>query len=41
MKYPDRDTVPFAEGLRIVDHLVATGYWPPDADRVADRVADR
>ncbi|MFE7492820.1 hypothetical protein ACFVVU_19050 [Kitasatospora sp. NPDC057965] len=35
--YPDRDTAPLAEALRIVGHIVATGSWPPDTPRVADR----
>ncbi|MFF7453350.1 hypothetical protein [Kitasatospora sp. NPDC008115] len=36
-EYPDQDTVPLAEVLRIVEHVVATGSWPADAARVADR----
>ncbi|MFE2108495.1 hypothetical protein ACFXAF_21925 [Kitasatospora sp. NPDC059463] len=36
-EYPDQETVPLAEALRIVEHIVATGSWPPDAAWVADR----
>jgi len=34
--YPDRDTVPLDEAFRVVAHIVATGSWPVDANRVAD-----
>lgn len=36
-EYPDRDTVPLAEGLRIVECIVGTGAWPADARWVVDR----
>lgn len=36
-EYPDADTVPIAEGLRIVDHVLRTGGWPDDAPWVSDR----
>ncbi|WEO98109.1 hypothetical protein A6P39_031050 [Streptomyces sp. FXJ1.172] len=29
--YPDEDTAPFDEALRIVRHLIATGVPPADA----------
>ncbi|WP_425247803.1 hypothetical protein [Streptomyces sp. NEAU-NA10] len=35
--YPDADTVPLAEALRIVGHLLATGTPPPDAAWSIDR----
>ena len=36
-EYPDADTVPLDEALRIAAHIVAKGTWPPDARWVADR----
>ncbi|ACU35863.1 hypothetical protein Amir_1915 [Actinosynnema mirum DSM 43827] len=36
-EYPDADTVPLAEALRIVEHVVAGGSWPADARWVVDR----
>ncbi|TXR96385.1 hypothetical protein EAO73_33270 [Streptomyces sp. col6] len=36
-EYPDQDTVPLAEGLRIVECIVGTGTWPADARWVVDR----
>ncbi|WP_018554029.1 hypothetical protein [Streptomyces sp. ATexAB-D23] len=36
-EYPDRDTVPLAEALRIVEHIVGSGAWPADARWVVDR----
>ncbi|TRV80456.1 hypothetical protein FKN01_06840 [Streptomyces sp. 130] len=36
-EYPDQDTVPLAEGLRIVECIVGTGAWPADARWVVDR----
>lgn len=36
-EYPDADTVPMDEALRIVAHIVSTGSWPTDAPRVVDR----
>jgi hypothetical protein len=35
--YPDADTVPLTEALRIVGHLLATGTPPPDAAWSIDR----
>ncbi|WP_234328117.1 hypothetical protein [Streptomyces sp. NRRL S-37] len=35
--YPDRDTVPIDEALRLVEHIVGTGSWPAAARRVVDR----
>ncbi|MEU2236799.1 hypothetical protein [Streptomyces vietnamensis] len=36
-EYPDEDTVPIGEALRIVEHIVGTGSWPANARRVVDR----
>ncbi|MBE1605597.1 hypothetical protein [Actinopolymorpha pittospori] len=36
-EYPDRDTVPMCEALRIVTHLVAEGVPPGDASWQVDR----
>jgi hypothetical protein len=36
-EYPDRDTVPTSEALRIVAHLVAHGVPPDDASWQVDR----
>ncbi|MER5748154.1 hypothetical protein [Streptomyces sp. NPDC002225] len=36
-EYPDADTVPLAEGLRIVRHILATGRPPSDASWTVDR----
>ncbi|ATE58080.1 hypothetical protein CNX65_09570 [Actinosynnema pretiosum] len=36
-EYPDVDTVPVDEALRIVEHVVRLGSWPPDAQWVVDR----
>ncbi|MFJ7017864.1 hypothetical protein ACIQUW_05805 [Streptomyces sp. NPDC101117] len=36
-EYPNEDTVPLQEALRLVQHIVGTGSWPMDACRVADR----
>ncbi|MFF2653326.1 hypothetical protein [Streptomyces sp. NPDC058045] len=36
-EYPDRDTVPVGEALRIVAHVVGTGSWPSDASWASDR----
>ncbi|MFG3528819.1 hypothetical protein ACGF8B_18990 [Streptomyces sp. NPDC047917] len=36
-EYPDTDTVPLDEALRIVRHVLATGRPPADAAWVADR----
>ncbi|MEV3959479.1 hypothetical protein AB0M34_01070 [Nocardia sp. NPDC050193] len=36
-EYPDADTVPVADAFGVVRHIVATGSWPADARRVADR----
>ncbi|MEL5960847.1 hypothetical protein AADR41_39880 [Streptomyces sp. CLV115] len=36
-EYPDTDTVPLDEALRIVRHILATGRPPADAAWVADR----
>lgn len=35
--YPDADTVPLPEALRIAGHVVRTGTWPADAHHVSDR----
>ncbi|MGY1503718.1 hypothetical protein ACW4TU_45400 (plasmid) [Streptomyces sp. QTS52] len=35
--YPDADTVPLSEALRIASHIVRTGNWPSDATWVTDR----
>lgn len=35
-EYPDEDTVPIGEALRIVEHIVGTGSWPADARWVVD-----
>jgi hypothetical protein len=35
--YPNADTVPIGEAFRIVDHIVGTGSWPPDARWTTDR----
>ncbi|MEV7995373.1 hypothetical protein AB0O67_26790 [Streptomyces sp. NPDC086077] len=36
-EYPDEDTVPIGEALRIVEHIVSAGSWPADARWVVDR----
>ncbi|MDX8147032.1 hypothetical protein SK854_33320 [Lentzea sp. BCCO 10_0061] len=36
-EYPDTDTVPIGEALRIVEHVVREGSWPADAHHVSDR----
>ncbi|TDB87070.1 hypothetical protein E1264_15755 [Actinomadura sp. KC216] len=36
-EYPDEDTVPLAEGYRIVRHILAHGTPPPDAPWTIDR----
>ncbi|MEU2632984.1 hypothetical protein, partial [Kitasatospora sp. NPDC007106] len=36
-EYPDTETVPLPEGLRIVGHVLATGVPPVDADWSDDR----
>ncbi|MEU5164489.1 hypothetical protein AB0G74_33380 [Streptomyces sp. NPDC020875] len=36
-EYPDQDTVPLPEALRIVAHILATGAPPPDAAWRIDR----
>ncbi|MFF4896499.1 hypothetical protein [Streptomyces sp. NPDC001068] len=36
-EYPDEDTVPIREALRLVEHIVSTGSWPADARWVVDR----
>ncbi|MEV8457881.1 hypothetical protein AB0467_35390 [Streptomyces sp. NPDC052095] len=36
-EYPDADTVPLAEGLRVVRHILATGRPPSDASWTVDR----
>ncbi|MFB6871309.1 hypothetical protein [Streptomyces sp. NPDC056323] len=36
-EYPDADTVPLAEALRIVRHILATGRPPADAVWAVDR----
>ncbi|MFG2824479.1 hypothetical protein ACGFX4_34245 [Kitasatospora sp. NPDC048365] len=36
-EYPDEDTVPLAEALRIVAHVVGRGSWPADAPVAVDR----
>ena len=36
-EYPDTETVPFDEGLRIVKSILDTGMWPTDANWVSDR----
>ncbi|GAA2696310.1 MULTISPECIES: hypothetical protein [Actinosynnema] len=36
-EYPDADTVPLAEALRIAECVVAKGTWPADARWVVDR----
>ncbi|MCX4846224.1 hypothetical protein [Streptomyces sp. NBC_00893] len=36
-EYPDADTVPLDEALRIVRHILATGRPPADAAWVTDR----
>ncbi|MFE3267476.1 hypothetical protein [Streptomyces sp. NPDC059215] len=36
-EYPNEDTVPIREALRLVEHIVCTGDWPADAPRVVDR----
>ncbi|WP_460937952.1 hypothetical protein [Phycicoccus ginsengisoli] len=36
-EYPDRDTVPMGEALRIVGHLVSDGVPPSDASWQVDR----
>ncbi|MCX4817786.1 hypothetical protein OG601_45140 [Streptomyces sp. NBC_01239] len=35
--YPDADTVPLTEALRIASHIERAENWPSDATRVADR----
>ncbi|SDK20640.1 hypothetical protein [Streptomyces indicus] len=35
--YPDADTVPLGEALRLVEHIVRTGTWPDDAPWMSDR----
>ncbi|MFI1676272.1 hypothetical protein [Streptomyces sp. NPDC020607] len=35
--YPDEDTVPVHEALRLVERIVGTGSWPADARWVVDR----
>ncbi|WP_328718865.1 hypothetical protein OHT52_04735 [Streptomyces sp. NBC_00247] len=35
--YPDRDTVPIGEALRLVEHIVSTGSWPAGVHGVVDR----
>ncbi|SFR25115.1 hypothetical protein SAMN04488564_108228 [Lentzea waywayandensis] len=35
--YPNADTVPIAQALRIVGHVVREGSWPADAHHVSDR----
>ncbi|MEU2109441.1 hypothetical protein [Streptomyces sp. NPDC019507] len=36
-EYPDEDTVPIREALRLVKQIVGTGSWPADARWVVDR----
>ncbi|MFF8580918.1 hypothetical protein ACF05R_19580 [Streptomyces albidoflavus] len=36
-EYPDEDTVPIGEALRLVEHVVGTGSWPAEARWVVDR----
>ncbi|MET8981767.1 hypothetical protein ABZX85_39865 [Streptomyces sp. NPDC004539] len=36
-EYPDEDTVPIEEALRLVRHVVETGTWPMDGRWVTDR----
>ncbi|MFD8721133.1 hypothetical protein ACFV2H_24885 [Streptomyces sp. NPDC059629] len=36
-EYADEETVPLAEALRIVVHIVGQGVWPSDACRLDDR----
>ncbi|GGK15896.1 hypothetical protein GCM10011583_54720 [Streptomyces camponoticapitis] len=36
-EYPDEDTVPIHEALRLVEQIVGTGSWPTDARWVVDR----
>jgi hypothetical protein len=36
-EYPNTETVPLDEGLRIMAHIVATGSWPTGSRWVADR----
>ena len=36
-EYPDADTVPLPEALRIVEHVLDTGSPPPDAAWQVDR----
>ncbi|MFF7854711.1 hypothetical protein [Streptomyces sp. NPDC007904] len=36
-EYPDQDTVPIGEALRLVEHIISTGSWPADAHWVVDR----
>lgn len=36
-EYPDQDTVPVGEALRLVEHIVTAGAWPADARWVVDR----
>lgn len=35
--YPDADTVPLDQALRIAEHVVREGSWPADAHHVSDR----
>ncbi|MYX32550.1 MULTISPECIES: hypothetical protein [unclassified Streptomyces] len=36
-EYPNEDTVPIGDALRIVGHIVGVGSWPADAHWVVDR----
>jgi hypothetical protein len=36
-EYPNEDTLPIGEALRIVEHIVSKGFWPPYARWVSDR----
>jgi hypothetical protein len=35
-EYPNADTVPIGEALRVVGHVVREGFWPADAHHVSD-----
>ncbi|MEN1886080.1 hypothetical protein [Streptomyces mirabilis] len=36
-EYPNEDTVPLEEALKIVRHIVSEGSWPADTSWVVDR----
>ncbi|MEU8958024.1 hypothetical protein AB0C93_27400 [Streptomyces sp. NPDC048518] len=36
-EYANEDTVPIGEAFRLVQHILDTGHWPPDARWVGER----